>query len=480
MENKKTFGAYILQRRRELGMTQKELAQRLYVTESAVSKWERGLSYPDITLLQNICSVLEITEHELLSGSEDTNYRVSEKLAEKYRRLTRSYRVGQYIFYGLILVGSAIGNLLAQHTMDWFFIVLAGVMMAASFTLVPALAAMSARFENYKIPLAAGSFILSLELLLLICCIYSRGDWFFPAGMAVLFGIALIVLPFLLPTLPLPETLSDKKASIYLITVVTLLLLLLLVCCIYMRGDWFPIAAVSVLFGLGLFILPVLLHQLPLNEWMSERKMSVYLLIETGLLLLLMFVCDVSYNGDWFLMAAAGVLFGLGLFILPVLLHQCLRGFSMYNHKALIYLSAESFLLFLILFMDGVRNDLNMFFTFSLPLLLLFLTLPWGIMGILRYLPIGRWLRTSAALAWSGLWIWLAPWLCNKIIENIYGEVESSYTLRIPFDLTNWDVNHAPWNVIFIILVFLGIAAVICALIGLRKNHIYRSENKKA
>lgn len=43
MENKKTFGAYILQRRRELGMTQKELAEKLYVTESAVSKWERGL-----------------------------------------------------------------------------------------------------------------------------------------------------------------------------------------------------------------------------------------------------------------------------------------------------------------------------------------------------------------------------------------------------------------------------------------------------
>ena len=58
MENKKTFGAYILQRRRELGMTQKELAEKLYVTESAVSKWERGLSYPDITLLQNLCALL--------------------------------------------------------------------------------------------------------------------------------------------------------------------------------------------------------------------------------------------------------------------------------------------------------------------------------------------------------------------------------------------------------------------------------------
>lgn len=43
-ESKKTFGAYILQRRKELGMTQKELAQKMFVTESAVSKWERGVS----------------------------------------------------------------------------------------------------------------------------------------------------------------------------------------------------------------------------------------------------------------------------------------------------------------------------------------------------------------------------------------------------------------------------------------------------
>ena len=73
MENKKTFGAYVLQRRRYLGMTQKELAEKLYVTESAVSKWERGLSYPDITILQNLCAVLQVTEHELLTGSEDTS-----------------------------------------------------------------------------------------------------------------------------------------------------------------------------------------------------------------------------------------------------------------------------------------------------------------------------------------------------------------------------------------------------------------------
>ena len=56
MENKQTFGAFICQRRKEMGMTQKEFAQKLYVTDSAVSKWERGLAYPDITLLQDTVS----------------------------------------------------------------------------------------------------------------------------------------------------------------------------------------------------------------------------------------------------------------------------------------------------------------------------------------------------------------------------------------------------------------------------------------
>lgn len=44
MEHKKTFGSFILQCRKELGMTQKDFAARLFVTESAVSKWERGVS----------------------------------------------------------------------------------------------------------------------------------------------------------------------------------------------------------------------------------------------------------------------------------------------------------------------------------------------------------------------------------------------------------------------------------------------------
>ena len=75
MEDKRSLGEYIAEHRRALGLTQRQFAERLYVTDSAVSKWERGLSYPDITLLHDICAVLGVTEHELLTASEDTEAR---------------------------------------------------------------------------------------------------------------------------------------------------------------------------------------------------------------------------------------------------------------------------------------------------------------------------------------------------------------------------------------------------------------------
>ena len=49
--NKIAFGSFLAQLRREKGMTQKELAACLYVSDKAVSKWERGLSVLDISLL---------------------------------------------------------------------------------------------------------------------------------------------------------------------------------------------------------------------------------------------------------------------------------------------------------------------------------------------------------------------------------------------------------------------------------------------
>lgn len=62
------FGAFLVQLRKDKGMTQKDLAEKLYVSDKAVSKWERGLSLPDIALLQPMAEALDVSVTELLSG----------------------------------------------------------------------------------------------------------------------------------------------------------------------------------------------------------------------------------------------------------------------------------------------------------------------------------------------------------------------------------------------------------------------------
>ena len=64
-------GCLITERRKQLNMTQKELAQKLHVSAQAVSKWERGLSFPDVSLLEPLAQQLDLTVSEVLTGSRD-------------------------------------------------------------------------------------------------------------------------------------------------------------------------------------------------------------------------------------------------------------------------------------------------------------------------------------------------------------------------------------------------------------------------
>ena len=66
------MGALIAKLRKERNMTQKEMAAKLGVTDKAVSKWERSLSYPDVTLLLPLADALGITASELLNGERQS------------------------------------------------------------------------------------------------------------------------------------------------------------------------------------------------------------------------------------------------------------------------------------------------------------------------------------------------------------------------------------------------------------------------
>lgn len=73
MDKEKT-GQLITTLRKEKGLTQKQLADALNVTDKAVSKWERGLSFPDISMLEPISELLDISIMEILAGErQDKN-----------------------------------------------------------------------------------------------------------------------------------------------------------------------------------------------------------------------------------------------------------------------------------------------------------------------------------------------------------------------------------------------------------------------
>ena len=64
------IGKFIAERRRGVGLTQAQLAEKLGITDRAISKWETGKTMPDSSLMLELCDILEITVNDLLSGEE--------------------------------------------------------------------------------------------------------------------------------------------------------------------------------------------------------------------------------------------------------------------------------------------------------------------------------------------------------------------------------------------------------------------------
>lgn len=80
------IGKFIATCRKEKKITQEKLAEKLYVTDRAVSKWERGLSLPDASKMLDLCNILDINVNELLNGErinmKDYNKKSDELLIE--------------------------------------------------------------------------------------------------------------------------------------------------------------------------------------------------------------------------------------------------------------------------------------------------------------------------------------------------------------------------------------------------------------
>lgn len=102
------IGKFIQNKRKEKNITQQELAEKLNITDRAISKWENGKCMPDVGIIQELCEILNITINDLFSGEvvnmKDTEKKLEENLLEMTRLKEEKDRqlLSLEIFIGVI------------------------------------------------------------------------------------------------------------------------------------------------------------------------------------------------------------------------------------------------------------------------------------------------------------------------------------------------------------------------------------------
>lgn len=108
-------GKQIAARRKARGLTQKELADLLHVTDGAVSKWERGINFPEVTLLEPLAEALNTTVIDLLSLENADRNEIAGAMSaisrEEKKRLVKELKARAYrsIIFEVVLMAALIG-----------------------------------------------------------------------------------------------------------------------------------------------------------------------------------------------------------------------------------------------------------------------------------------------------------------------------------------------------------------------------------
>ena len=146
--NQFEIGKFIASCRKEKGLTQAQLAEKLGITDRAISKWETGKGMPDSSIMLQLCNILGVTVNELLSGEriEMNNYeeKVSKNLIELKRKdennmsknaiISTIYTIAMVI--GILVC--CICDIAISGTLTWSLIVLSSVLVTwiASFPVI--------------------------------------------------------------------------------------------------------------------------------------------------------------------------------------------------------------------------------------------------------------------------------------------------------------------------------------------------------
>lgn len=143
MIGEESFSEIIYGKRREKNMTQQELADKLHITDKAVSKWERGLSYPDVSLIPKLAEVLDISIENLINGKLEAleakggtgDIQAVTKLLEDSKSKT-IHNVSRHlvfrnmtILFAIAAVIISIVNVALSNTMTWGLYPLGAILM---------------------------------------------------------------------------------------------------------------------------------------------------------------------------------------------------------------------------------------------------------------------------------------------------------------------------------------------------------------
>ncbi len=131
------IGKFIAECRKKVNLTQMQLAEKLGITDKAISKWERGLAMPDSSIMLELCDILGISVNELLSGEkinmENSNQKneqllldMSKEIEQRNRTIWTSMWVIMGVSITALIAGLAIAAFLIPEGV-WQYVTIIGL-----------------------------------------------------------------------------------------------------------------------------------------------------------------------------------------------------------------------------------------------------------------------------------------------------------------------------------------------------------------
>ena len=219
------------------------------------------------------------------------------------------------------------------------------------------------------------------------------------------------------------------------------------------RLSWFFIVLSGILTAFTLLSLPLYLQKYRAAITLASFWIS---------LLLLLFICAVYTGGGWFFVAMWSVTLGFSVVFLPFILPSLPLPGSLYQHKALLCITADTILLFILLASAlHFTGNMGAYFTVACPVALAGLLYVWVLLAVIRYLKIHPYFRTAMVLGFSGIYTLFINSILHVIIDRVPFQMQ-------PCDFRIWNGDYINGNttmILFLICILLAAAFTVGGII---------------